>query len=220
MIYLAAIVVGLIVGAALGFGVGLGAATVYTEMYGANSGGSAMGGFFYIGPFGLLAGFLLGAAVFLRYSDASRGLTTGLFWAGGIVFAIGLIAFAIPVVNTLQERASRAPFDLELEFEVPASQIQDYKDQEKFHWGYSGESPEEKADSPFFNEQCANGVCILTGAIQMTDFPSRRLAIFEYEGKRQSFPIAQAGRVTQATDWSEWQQGDQVRFRWMMRKAK
>lgn len=61
VIYLVAVVGGLLAGAALGFGWGMLAATLYTNIAGAGDGGPAMAGFFYVGPFGLVAGFQLAA---------------------------------------------------------------------------------------------------------------------------------------------------------------
>ena len=212
-----AILSGLALGAILGAIFGFGAAMTYEQFYGIDSGGSAMGGFFFIGPFGLIGGFLLGVGVYLHYNAGPKTLTSVLLWSGGIVLSLGLVGWLIPAFNQAMGNASRAAYNLELEFEVPAEAIED---RDQLQWGYAGETKEEKADSPFYQDTCSGGVCILKGAIQMNDNPSRRLALFAYKGKLQSFPIPLPGRVVAPTDWSPWQSGDQVRFRWMMPKAK
>ncbi|MBM3763374.1 MAG: hypothetical protein FJW36_24440 [Acidobacteria bacterium] len=68
-----AIGIGLIGGVALGFGSGFLAALAYTESFGSNNGGSAMGGFFSIAPIGFLSGFLLTCGFLLRHSSPDWG---------------------------------------------------------------------------------------------------------------------------------------------------
>ena len=80
-----------------------------------------MAGFFYVGPVGLIAGFLLGAAVVLHYGGLAGAFSKGLFWAGGIVFAILLVALVMPVVMSQSENAARSKINLELLFEVAAA---------------------------------------------------------------------------------------------------
>ncbi len=212
-----AILSGLAFGAILGAVFGFGASMTYEQVYGIQSGGSAMGGFFFIGPFGVIGGFLLGAGGYLHYNTGPKTFTSVLLWSGGIVLVLGLIGWVIPVFN---KAGSRAAYNLELEFEVPAGSLKDYQDQYQFQWGYAGETKEEKADTNFYGYNCEGQSCVLKGAIQMSDNPSRRIALFAYNGTLQSFPIPLTGRVLAPTEWSPWQSGNQVRLRWMMRKAK
>ncbi len=64
------------------------------------------------------------------------------------ILPLGLVGWVIPVFN---KAGSRAAFDLELEFEVPAESLKDYKDRDHCKWGYAGETKDEKADSPFYD---------------------------------------------------------------------
>ena len=56
--------------------------------------------------------------------------------------------------------------------------------------------------APFYDHTSEGAICILKAAIQMTDNPSRRLALFAYTGKLQSFPIPLTSRVLAPTEWS------------------
>ncbi len=217
--YFLATLCGLALGGLLGFAVGMAAGTTYSSIAGADSGAGAMQGFFFVGPFGLVAGFLLGTGIFLRLNSGPKALTTGLLWGGGVVAVLGLIAFLIPVIRSANARSPRVPFELQLEFEVAADSLKDDQDRNPFHWGYAGESSEEKANWPFYEEKCSGGYCVLTCAIFMSDNPTRRLALFAHNGRTQSFPISQSGRINAETQWAHWQSGDQVRFRWMIRKS-
>ena len=216
MIYLSAVLCGLLLGAALGFGVGLAAAEVYTNIGGSRDGGPAMAGFFQIGPFGLVAGFLLGAALVLQYGGAAGLLSKGLFWGSGIVAGLGAVVLMMPVMQNLSEKASRSKINLELQFAVAVA-----KDAELNYlkWGYQGEAKEGKADYEFYNRKLEGEVSYLQGDMQMSDNPSRRFAYFSSRGKVQRFPISKLGTVQEISDWSEWQQGDEVKFRWRMAAA-
>lgn len=218
MIYLGAFLCGLLAGAALGFGTGLTAATTYSKLGGSNSGGSEMAGFFYVGPFGLVAGFLLAAGAVLLYSGG-MGVGKGLMWAGLVVLGLGAIVFAYPLVAN-EERGQQSKFNLELEFELAKCEVADYTELEKFCWGYAGESTDESANSPFYESNCADEHCYLRAAIQMLDYPSRRLAIFGRGEKLEKFSIPFVGVVNRATEWAEWQPREQVRFRWRMKSAR
>ncbi len=217
MIYVVAVICGLLLGAALGFGMGLAAAEIYTAIGGARNGGPAMAGFFYVGPFGLIAGLLLGAALVLNYGGSAGGLSKGLFWGGGIVFAIGLVALMLPVVMNQSEKAARSKVNLEMQFEVGAKEA-DRLNQLK--WGYQGEALEGKADYEFYNCRQEGEVYYLQGDMQMSDNPSRRLGLFSRQGKLQTFPISKTGPVQDVSEWSDWQQGDGVKFRWRMASAR
>ena len=217
MIYVFAIICGLLLGAALGFGTGLAAAEVFTNIGGARDGGAAMAGFFHVGPFGFIAGFLLGAALVLQYGGAAGGLSKGLFWVGGIVFAIGLLAVMIPVLMNESEKAARSKINLEMQFEVKAAEAEGLN---HLKWGYQGEALEGKAEYPFYNSRQEGEVYFLQGDMQMSDNPSRRIGLFAREGQVQTFPIAQNGPVQDPSDWSDWQQGERVKFRWRMAAAR
>jgi len=216
VIYLAAVLCGLLLGAALGFGVGLAAAELFTSIGGARDGGSAMSGFFYVGPFGLVAGFLLGSALVMHYGGAAGMLSKWLFWGAGIVAVLCVVVLILPVAMKQQEKASRAKINLEMQFAVGTEEERDLS---QLRWGYQGEAQDEKADYEFYNRKMEGKVSYLQGDMQMSDNPSRRLAYFSRRGKTQSFPISKTGLVREVSDWSEWQQGDGVKFRWRMASA-
>ena len=100
MIYLVATLTGLVTGAGLGFGVGLSAAEIFRRVAGSNSGGSEMAGFFFIGPFGLIAGFLFGFGAVLRWGGGSLSGANGTWIAGGIVLALGALMVLISLANS------------------------------------------------------------------------------------------------------------------------
>ena len=217
MIYLVAVICGLVLGGALGFGSGLAAAEIYTGIGGARDGGPAMAGFFYVGPFGLVAGFLLGVALVLQYGGSAGALSNGLFWGGGIVFAIGMVVFLMPVVMNENEKASRAKINLEMQFAVGAEEAETIH---QLKWGYQGEAQEGKAEFQFYNSRQEGEAFFLQGDMQMSDNPSRRLGLFARKGKMQVFQIGKAGPVRDPSDWSDWQQGERVKFRWRMAAAR
>jgi hypothetical protein len=217
MIYVVAVVCGLLLGAALGFGSGFAAASVYTGIGGARDGGPAMAGFFYVGPFGLLAGFLLGAALVLHFGATPGALSKGLFWGGGVLSAIGLVVFLLPVLMNQSERAARSKINLEMQFEVKAAEAERLN---QLKWGYQGEALEGKAEYPFYNSRQEGEVYYLQGDMQMTDNPSHRVGLFARQGKVQTFSIPKEGPVQELSDWSEWQQGEAVKFRWRMAAAR
>jgi hypothetical protein len=216
VIYLLAILGGLLLGAALGFGTGFAAAEIYTKLGGARDGGPAMAGFFYVGPFGLVAGFLLGVALVLQYGGAAGTLSKGLFWGSGIAAALGAVVLMMPVVMHQSEQASRAKINLELQFAVAVAKEAGLSE---LRWGYQGEAQEGEAAYDFHNRRLDGEFIYLQGDMQMSDNPSRRLAYFSSQGKTQSFSIAKTGTVHEISDWSEWQQGDEVKFRWRMAAA-
>jgi MFS family permease len=209
MIYLIAIAVGLVAGAALGFGWGFIAADWYSRSFGAGDGGSAMGGFFTMGPIGFVVGFLLGSGFVLR--GALPALSRGLLWGGGVVFAIGAVLFVMPWLMRQQERSRFAEFNLEMEFEVNATEPT-----ERFRWGYQGHAAEGKADYPLITERIEGDKKVFVARMNMSDFPEKRLAWFAVSGVAQKFEVPVGGKVSAATEWSEWQPGQAVRFRWRM----
>jgi hypothetical protein len=84
----------------------------------------------------------------------------------------------------------------------------------------SGEALEGKAEYPFYNSRQEGEVYYLQGDMQMTDNPSHRVGLFARQGKVQTFSIPKAGPVQELSDWSEWQQGEAVKFRWRMAAAR
>ena len=58
-----------------------------------------MAGFFFVGPFGLIAGFLLGTALVLHFGGAAGILSKSMFWGSGVVGAIGMVVFLLPVLT-------------------------------------------------------------------------------------------------------------------------
>ncbi|MCX6614384.1 MAG: hypothetical protein NTW74_26535 [Acidobacteria bacterium] len=216
MIYLLAILCGLLLGAALGFGTGFAAAELFTKLGGARDGGAAMAGFFHVGPFGLVAGFLLGAALVLQYGGAAGTFSKGLFWGGGIVAGLGVIVLILPVLLHQSQKTTRAKINLQMQFAVAVANEAEIS---KLRWGYQGEAQEGNAAYDFYNRKLEGEVFYLQGDMQMSDNPSRRVAYFSSQGKTQSFSIAKAGPVHEISDWSEWQQGDAVKFRWRMAAA-
>ena len=220
MTYTIAILCGLVVGGLLGFGVGLGAAIVFADHYGSNSGGTDMAGFLFIGPFGLIGGFLLGTGAYLRFSLGPKPLSTGLFKAAGIVLFLGLVSFLFPLLKTEYKRRTKADFYLLVEFEVPSEFEIGYKELESYRWVYSGVSQDESASSLFYTQHCLNGRCVLSSELQMVDNTDRRFVIFEHKSQRETFPIPLVGMIQKPTQWPDWQQRKDLRFRWMMKKIK
>ena len=220
MTFFVAILCGLALALVLGCGVGLGAGAVFTSLYGYSSGDNQMEGFFVFGPFGFVGGFLLGAAAYLRHSAGPKPFSTGLLWGAGIVLGLGFVIFLVPVLKAADERSRRAAFNIELEFEIPAESELHYEDRKTYRWGYAGESKDESASTPFYTQQCRNGVCVLPVALQMNDNPARRLVIFTHKSQRETFSIPLVGMIKTATEWSAWEQRKDLRFRWMMKKMK
>jgi hypothetical protein len=207
MIYLIATICGILGGAALGFGWGLMAATLYSNIAGARDGGPAMAGFYYVGPFGLIAGFLLTAGFILKSNLGESLLGKFSIWGGFAVMGLGLIVFLLPWLNNGSQASAK--FVLTMQYEVPATTNAD-----RYKWGYQGEAECGFAEYPFHTKESIDSVQLLSGDMQMSDFPDRRFAYFAENTRQQKFEVPVVGAVYAATEWSPWIPGDGVRFRW------
>jgi hypothetical protein len=108
MTFLVATLVGLLSGIVLGYGAGYGASEVFArlEILGTHSSvlrpGAATAGFLYVGPFGLLAGFLLGLGAVLRFAGGSIPAGNGAM-LGGIMFLVVAAAMVLlPAMGRLR----------------------------------------------------------------------------------------------------------------------
>ena len=210
MIYLIATVCGIIGGAALGFGWGILAATLYSNISGARDGGPAMAGFFYVGPFGLVSGFLLAAGFYLKLNIGESILTRSAIWGGFGVLGLGLIVFLLPWMTSNSSPQSK--YVLTMQYAVPSG-----SDVARYKWGYQGHSEKGEAGYPFHQTQTEGNTLLLSGDMQMSDFPAQRFAYFAEDKQEQKFEIPLAGAVSAATEWSPWTEGQGVRFRWRIR---
>jgi hypothetical protein len=127
-----------------------------------------------------------------------------------------VIVLMMPVILNQRQLASRAKINLQMQFAVA---VENEAEISKLRWGYQGEAQEGKAAYDFYNRNVDGEVFYLQGDMQMSDNPSRRVAYFSSQGKTQSFIISKTGPVHEISDWSEWQQGDEVKFRWRMAAA-
>lgn len=219
MIYLLALLAGVLGGAALGFGVGFGAAELFTKLGGSREGANAMGGFFFIGPFGLVAGFLAAFGAVVRYGGGSIAIAKGSFIAGGTVAGLGtlLVLFLVASQSPRLLTGGAPDYILEYELELPPG-----IDPMQVKYGYHGEGPEQFPVWTFYRStKQDSGANVVASSMEMTDYPPKRTILLSLDGKTLlRFDIPVAGRVTQAADWSEWKQGEGgVRYRWEMRKA-
>jgi hypothetical protein len=207
MIYLIATVSGILGGAALGFGWGLLAATLYANFAGARDGGPAMAGFYYVGPFGLISGFLITAGYILVSNLGDSLLGKLSTWGGIAVMGLGLIVFLMPWLSDGSQPVAK--YVLTMQYEVPASSNSD-----RYRWGYQGEAESGFAEYPFHQRESKDSFQLLSGDMQMSDFPERRFAYFAEDTRQQKFEIPVVGAVYAATEWSPWVAGQGVRFRW------
>lgn len=198
MIYVYAAVAGLLSGAALGFCWGWLAAYLYTSIAGAQDGGPAMAGFFYVAPFGFVTGFLLTVGWVLKSNTA--------LWSGGIVFVIGLFVFLMPWMSSMTPQAA---YILSLEFAPPQG-----ADPERCKWGYQGHNAVGKAEWPL--SQSPEG--ILGSEIEMSDSPEKRFVYFAVDADERKFEVPVSGVVTAKTEWTPWLESKGVRFRWRIRE--
>lgn len=215
MIYLMATLAGLVAGAALGFGVGFGAAELFTRAAGPREGAAAMAGFFFIGPFGLLAGFLFGFGAVLRFGGGNISIANGTLVGGGLVLTLAALLVTISVVNPTGRGGSsaRSAFDFRFEVEVPKG-----TDLAQLRWQYFGHAPDGEIDYQFHDPVCKDDKCVVDGLMQMVDAPETRRVWIAFGSEwKQRFDIPFPGAVTQATEWTEWKEAEHgVRFRWRM----
>ncbi|MBM3763375.1 MAG: hypothetical protein FJW36_24445 [Acidobacteria bacterium] len=104
-----------------------------------------------------------------------------------------------------------ASLNLEMEYLVGASQSSS-----DLRWGYQGHAVEGKADYSFIAERMEAGQKVFTAKMNMSDYPEKRFALISIGGAPQKFEIPVGGNVTAATEWSNWEKGDRVQFRWRM----
>lgn len=216
VIYLLALLAGLLGGAALGFCYGFGAAELFTKLGGSREGANAMGGFFFIGPFGLIAGFLASFGAVVRYGGGSTGIAKWSMLGGGAVAALGAVLVLFLVAGHAPRRG--ADFVLDYEWQLPVG-VEPWT----VKYGYHGHGDE--AFPTWIlggGTKQDNGAYIAGSSMEMSDYPPRRTALLSLDGKTvQRFDIPVGGAVTQATDWSEWIDGEAgVRFHWRMRKTR
>lgn len=217
VIYLLALLAGLLAGAALGFGTGFGAAELFTKIGGSREGANAMGGFFFIGPFGLVAGFLAGFGAVVRYGGGSTAIAKWSLLGGGVVAALGaiLVLFLIASQSPGRFSGGGAAFVLEYELELPPE-----IDPAQVKYGYHGEGPERVPSWTFPSvTRRDNGAHVVASSMEMSDSPSSRTILLSLDGtKVLRFGIPLAGYVTSAADWTEWKEGDGgIRYRWQLR---
>ncbi|BDC50345.1 hypothetical protein F183_A26610 [Bryobacterales bacterium F-183] len=219
MIYLVALLSALFGGAALGFGVGYGAAELFTRLGGSREGANAMGGFFFIGPFGLIAGALATFGAVVRYGGGSPAIAKWSLIGGGVVAALGSFLVLFLVASHTSSGSGGADFVLEYEWEFPPN-IDPMRP--PVTYGYHGHGDEAFPTWTFYSvRKSDSGANIAGSSMSMLDYPPKRTALLSLDGKNLlRFDIPVPGRVDQAVDWTDWQEGEGgVRFRWRMRKA-
>lgn len=177
-----------------------------------------MGGFFFIGPFGLVAGFLMVFGAVLLFSEGGNAaLGKWTMGGGGAVLALGGLVVCFILASNGSGSGQVSDYNFRFEVKVPNG-----VDAGKLRWNYLGEaignSRTAPAMSPFWDQKCDEEACVVSGAVQMIDNPQSRSVVVEMvEGWRQVFAVPIGGRVQWTTDWSEWQTGErEVKFRWRM----
>lgn len=210
---IALIILAGIVGAVAGaFGVGLGAAKALEAAHGAREGAAAMSGFFFFGPFGAVAGALLGVGLALHLAGRSAAWARGLMIAAAIVIVLGGILFSMVAAP---DSRPYYPHVLEFELEVPAEAVAgiDVPGPNAL-WGAAGADLSDEPTSQFIEKNCQGDVCLLTGSIAPVG-PLNNFRVAAHLGAKQyRFLLDLPPAVTGAIDWSAWRTSDDARLRW------
>lgn len=202
-------IAGLLIGA---FGVGLGAAEALESLKGSREGAAAMAGFFYFGPFGGLAGALLGAGLALHFTSGSATWAKGLMISSAVTAGIGGLLFA---AVAMPEGGASYSHVIEFELEVPETMLAGVDiPSPGAMWGAAAEDASDKPISQFFEKRCTDSVCVLPGSVaalgSMSDF---RVAA-HLGNKQYRLPLDLPLSISGPMDWSAWRTTDDVRVRW------
>jgi hypothetical protein len=204
-----------LLGAALGFfATGFVAAAVLVRALGQRDGGPGMSGFFGFGPIGGIAGTLLGVGLALRFGGGSAGWGRGLMIAAGVVMAIGGMLLA----SSLPDSGPSYSHVIEFQLEYPASTLAGVEiPSAKAMWGAAGADLDDKPISQFFEKDCKDDVCVLSGSVAALG-PMNNFRIVAAVGPgKYRYPL-DLPAVVGPVDWSEWRAGDGARFRWRIVK--
>ena len=81
---------GFLTGSVVAVAIGLGAEQIFRRVAGSNRGDSERTGFFLLGTFGLVAGFLFGFGAVLRWGGGSLSAANGIWIAAaGVAMSLG-----------------------------------------------------------------------------------------------------------------------------------
>ena len=219
MTYIWAILAGFFASLLFGFSAGQAAAMLFARLGGDHHGANSSFGFFTVGPFGLVSGFLFVTGAMLRWSSGIAIIGNGMMIAGVTALMVGAVVILFAVANRpgvgLPGRCK-----LQLEFEAASASAIAREKLESLRWGYTDEVTKHSTDFPVWNRRCSGGVCVLTTRMDCLDHPERREVLFVHSGTKQRFEIPPEGMMNRPADWSEWQRGEGLRFRWKSELAR
>ncbi len=211
MTYIWAILAGLFASLVFGFSAGQGAAVLFTKLGGDHQGANS--------TFGLVSGFLFVTGAMLRWSSGIAIIGNGMMIGGIAALVVGAVVILFAVANR-PGVGLPARYNLQLEFEAAEASVIAAARLEKLRWGYTDEVTKRSTDFPVWNRRSLDGVCVLTTRMDTLDHPERREVLFLHGGTTQYFEIPPEGMVNRAAAWSQWQNGEGLRFRWKSELAR
>jgi hypothetical protein len=210
-------IVSAVVGAVIGFfSVGFAAARILVAALGNHDGGSDMGGFFFFGPIGGLAGALLGVGLVLRFGGGSPAWGKGLIISAGVLTGLGAILLA---ATASPDHGPSYAYVIEFQLDVPQATLAGVDIPGAYAmWGAAGGDADDKPISQFFEKTCDDKSCVLPGSIAALG-PMDNFRVTAHIGpKKYRYPLALPRLVNAPMDWSEWESGDGARLRWRIVK--